>query len=353
MNPNDLATKYRLLNSSFKKTMIYHIGIDAGFFTEYTYMLHAMLYCLQHKIQFKLYSDDANFGWEKGWEDCFAPFCEQVHEPFHHTYNTHRLPSWQALMQDKKLSKTKLLKWKLKVTCKNIIGKALAFFTYGKPIRLNFQVTFNPNQHFHIPELGIDGDYLHTFQKLTEITWKLNDTTAQECRQFATTLQLPPQYAGCQIRGGDKITETNLLPPEHYIRLIKEKNSHPRRLCTDRRLPSLRASANPCPGHTLVHPLQPQRARIRQQCLHADRQRAETETNGTFPLFDTAIDGCFRLYRKYHHRSQPVPVEEVLSGDQSGRLSAQGLSASIRSPHSGTRASGHRIYARKLKVIVT
>ena len=52
--------------------MIYHIGIDAGFFTEYTYMLHAMLYCLQHKIQFKLYSDDANFGWEKGWEDCFA-----------------------------------------------------------------------------------------------------------------------------------------------------------------------------------------------------------------------------------------------------------------------------------------
>ena len=28
-----------------------------------------------------------------------------------------------------------------------IIGKALAFFTYGKPVRLNFQVTFNPNQN--------------------------------------------------------------------------------------------------------------------------------------------------------------------------------------------------------------
>ena len=62
MNPNDLATRYRLLNSSFKKTMIYHIGIDAGFFTEYTYMLHAMLYCLQHKIQFKLYSDGKKVG---------------------------------------------------------------------------------------------------------------------------------------------------------------------------------------------------------------------------------------------------------------------------------------------------
>lgn len=74
--------------------MIFHLGIDAGFFTEYTYMLHAMLYCLQHKIQFKLYSDDANFGWEKGWTDCFVPFCEEVHEAFHHTYNT--LPSSPA-----------------------------------------------------------------------------------------------------------------------------------------------------------------------------------------------------------------------------------------------------------------
>ena len=96
--------------------MIFHLGIDAGFFTEYTYMLHAMLYCLQHKIQFKLYSDDANFGWEKGWTDCFVPFCEEVHEAFHHTYNTHRLPSWKALMKDKKLPKTKLMKWKLKAT---------------------------------------------------------------------------------------------------------------------------------------------------------------------------------------------------------------------------------------------
>ena len=100
-------------------------------------------------------------------------------------------------------------------------------------------------------------------------------------------------------------------------------------------------------------PLQPQRARIRQQRLHTDHQRTETEANGTFPLLDTAIDGCFRLYRKYHHRSQPVPVEEVLSGDPSGRLSAQGFPTGIRPPHFGTRASGHQIYARKLKVIVT
>lgn len=36
------------------------------------------------------------------------------------------------------------------------------------------------------------------------------------CRHPATS---------ASIRGGDKITETNLLPPEHYIRLIKEKTA--------------------------------------------------------------------------------------------------------------------------------
>ena len=65
------------------------------------------------------------------------------------------------------------------------------------------------------------------------------------------------------------------------------------------------------------------------------------------------FEGRLTKYFNKLLKKKDVPVEEVLSGDQSGRLSAQGLSASIRSPHSGTRASGHRIYARKLKVIVT
>ena len=71
-------------------------------------------------------------------------------------------------MNDKKLPKTKLLKWKLKVTYKNIIGKILSFFVYSKPVLLNFQIKFHPNQHFNIPELEIDGDYLHAFRQYTQ-----------------------------------------------------------------------------------------------------------------------------------------------------------------------------------------
>ena len=222
MNTDELVASYRALNASFSKTMVYHIGIDAGFFTEYTYMIHAMLYCLQHRIQFKLYADDANFGWDRGWEDCFEPFCELVHEGFHRTYNTHRIPSWRALLSDPKLPKMKLLKWKLKVMAKNGMGRMMAWRAYGQPTLLNCHVRFCPHQHFCIPELGIDGDYLHAFQKMTAITWRLNESMAQACSRMAASLQLPPRYAGCQIRGGDKITETSLLPPACYVRLLQQ-----------------------------------------------------------------------------------------------------------------------------------
>ena len=74
----EIREAYQQLNSSFKRTLVYHIGIDAGFFTEYTYMIHAMLYCLTHQIQFKLYSSDANFKYDKGWTDYFQPFCNWI-----------------------------------------------------------------------------------------------------------------------------------------------------------------------------------------------------------------------------------------------------------------------------------
>ena len=78
MDSVDLLNKYKELNESYKPILVYHVGIDAGFFSEFNDLIFMILYCLEHKIQFKLYSDDANFGIEKGWQDYFEPFCEEV-----------------------------------------------------------------------------------------------------------------------------------------------------------------------------------------------------------------------------------------------------------------------------------
>ena len=56
---------YQKVNEKFESVLVFHVGESAGFFSEYNCMILVMLYCLQHKIQFKLYSRDANFGYEK------------------------------------------------------------------------------------------------------------------------------------------------------------------------------------------------------------------------------------------------------------------------------------------------
>lgn len=53
---------YQKLNDSFHKRLVYHVGIDCGFFVELNNMINAILYCLLNGYRFQLYSEDANFG---------------------------------------------------------------------------------------------------------------------------------------------------------------------------------------------------------------------------------------------------------------------------------------------------
>ena len=78
---------YQKVNEKFESVLVFHVGESAGFFSEYNCMILVMLYCLQHKIQFKLYSRDANFGYEKGWTDFFESFCKEEDSRWHHWIN--------------------------------------------------------------------------------------------------------------------------------------------------------------------------------------------------------------------------------------------------------------------------
>ncbi len=60
---------YNEVNNSFGKKLIFHVGIEAGFYSEINGMLTAMFYCYVHKIKFILYADDANFTGGNGWEE--------------------------------------------------------------------------------------------------------------------------------------------------------------------------------------------------------------------------------------------------------------------------------------------
>jgi len=234
MNDQNLRDRYITLNSSFRESLIYHIGIDSGFFTEYSGLVHAILYCLEHHLQIKLYSDDANFKVEHGWTDYFQPFCEEVHESFHSHYNVYAGIRWQRLLfgLPRHVSCRKwweVLRWKTKLCVKNCYGRYRAYRAYGKQTKLTYNIGTRLCRNYHISEMEMDGEYIDEFRTIAGIIWRLNDDMSQRVDTYKESIALPTNesYMGCQIRGGDKITECSLISPNMYgqrFEQLKAKN---------------------------------------------------------------------------------------------------------------------------------
>ena len=203
---------YRKVNETFRRRMVCRIGIDCGFFVEINYMVNAMLYCLSHRIKFQLYSEDANFGTGVGWTEYFLPFCEEVHESFHKRYNFHRLPSWRRILKAccKQKSIGPLI-WKLKSVFKTIIGRLIALIEYKEYVLFAQDVPSDSDEYYHIPELGIDGNYYEVYGLLARTVWSLQPSVQQQATEYKVSLHLPSLYDGVHIRGGDKATETELI----------------------------------------------------------------------------------------------------------------------------------------------
>ena len=223
MDRLDLSS-YQRVNDSFGRRMVYHIGVDCGFFVEMNYTVNAMLYCLNHHIKFQLYSDDANFGTGVGWTEYFLPFCDEVHEPFHQKYNFHRLPSWHRIAQLCSCQRSLgPVAWKVKKGLKTLVGRIVAYRAYGEKVLFAQDVPNEPMPRYHIPELGINDDYVGAFALLARMVWRLQPAIQQEKESCKTKLSLPPVYSGVQIRGGDKVTETRLIDG---TAIVKKLNRH-------------------------------------------------------------------------------------------------------------------------------
>ena len=225
---DDILEKYTELNKHFEKTLVFHLGIDAGFFSEYNYMISMILYCLENKVKFKLYSADANFSYDKGWTDFFQPFCEEVNENFHSYCNRHPdytswKSVWKKLIYEKDLS---LLLWKIKSKFFFIIAHTRCFFNKKRKFDYYTFDLFDKigklNRVYNIPELGIKGDYIQAYNRIFDLTWRLNSVVNSNIDNLIEGLDLPESFIACQIRGGDKSIEYNLLPIELYIEEIKK-----------------------------------------------------------------------------------------------------------------------------------
>lgn len=215
------------INESFKKrTFVFHIGIDGGFFSEYNNMILAMLYCLKHRIRFSLFSKDANFGFEKGWSDFFHSFGIEENNLHHSKYNR-RMPFTFRLSSNNSISNVMynyfigpvskmkyLLNEKLfKIAYFGGINKVL--FTHE--LWNSFHSSTMQNDYYKIPELGINGDLRDACKILLDITWSYQPEIEKKIERIITNLYLPKRFVGLHIRGGDKYLEFEFQEIGSYI----------------------------------------------------------------------------------------------------------------------------------------
>ena len=192
---------YRYLNESYGRKLHFHLGVNAGFFSEFNNMLLAMLYCLDRKIQFVLYSADANFRTDKGWDDFFLPFCPETEDDFHHHYNYR----WLKIYHPRRKIRIHFLKRR----------RGIDLLTHD--VWRRFKNEAFARRRFVIPELGIDGGLLDATRVLHAIVWRYNERTRAEVERRKTAVGVPARHIGIHIRSGDKVIEHEVFAAAPYM----------------------------------------------------------------------------------------------------------------------------------------
>lgn len=176
-----------------RQKLVFHLGHSAGFYSEFNNMVLAILYCQRHDIDFILYSSDANFGHSKGWNDFFLPFCHETRNPVHH-YINHRFSVPTG-------------------------GKRKLLYDTYKHLHPHTSLTSELWDNFrHIDQNELPSEDIRNLSStIIENIYRFNPSTQQQVNSLIDSVDLPKEYVGFHIRGGDKTSEHDILTLSEYI----------------------------------------------------------------------------------------------------------------------------------------
>lgn len=218
---SELLERYRQVNGSNQQSLAYGVGLFAGFFSEINLMILAVVYCLHHKIEFKLHSSSANFRLDKGWNDYFVPFCPEVSGKKIDEIDRRELARYEFdLTKPRRLLRMAKQKKSLFLLKKEL---GVDYFTFD----LLDEIANRKLEKvaYDIPQLGIKGDLREACRIVCAIVWNLNDDTRSVVDDYAKKLSLPASYVGFQVRRGDKNTEIDLSDTARYIEMAQERSA--------------------------------------------------------------------------------------------------------------------------------
>lgn len=233
------AEKWRKLNASFKKKLVYRLGDSAGLFSEINNMFFAMVWALDNKVRFELCSQRSNLG-DEGWNDFFEPFTGEKCSEFL-VRNNRRFVS-DIKGYDKKKVMAGKKKEKIDFLTQDIFKRFFENRAFTEKV-------------FDFPELGIAGGSFAAAAGLARAFYRLNAATETAVRHLAATRlrmvlfhgsgafeaengagtgsglagsgELPEKYIAVQMRAGDIRKEAawrrqGLLGAAPYARKIRE-----------------------------------------------------------------------------------------------------------------------------------
>jgi hypothetical protein len=189
------------------------MGGEGGFFSEFNNMVLSILYCLESNITFSIYSKDANFGYDKGWQDYFLPFCDEYGNQLHSLFNRRPNPRFKM----KALSQIyDSICWIFRKINPSVLTTADLWNEIRRPPL---------DKKYTIKELGIDGDLLQACNKIIELIWKYQPDVERKINDMRCSLNINTPYFGFHIRGGDKFIEADLIKPSDYVEKAKRISS--------------------------------------------------------------------------------------------------------------------------------
>lgn len=207
------ANDYIQINNSFGKTLIYKWGAEAGFYSELNNLLLAMAYCLEYKIKLVISCPKNSVNCiHKGWEDYFLPFCP-------------------IISNDKKIISHLIYKFdyrqpiglnRVKKIIIKIVKKILKVDYFTSDLWDNFR-DYSYISGIHKVGNYTYNDYFDYYYDLLCILYNFNPLLKRDIDDLKKSLNLPLDYVAMHIRGGDKVSEYNLIDYQKYFDLIKTK----------------------------------------------------------------------------------------------------------------------------------
>ena len=192
-------TMVNTLDKTKRRRLLFRVGAEAGFYSEYNNMLLCMLWCKQHDIEFILSSKEANFAPEGGWNTYFLPFCHELNLPYQAKMNLrYHAPE-----------PSKGYRTRLKRACFSI-GKRMHCIDY-----LTYDVFWQMREQQVTPEL------ITQCRELLKETYRFNPATVKAVQERCQQVQLPSSYVAIHVRRGDKTIEAPHTDLARYMDMLR------------------------------------------------------------------------------------------------------------------------------------